>query len=108
MLGNLISPKMGLSLLRSQIENDIKKEVSEYSIAYDKTNEKLFFIIDDTKIIVDDHKLLSIINSYISSKIKDHDKLSGFKIEYKNKGENIELYIYSSVNENKLIDKYEI
>jgi len=44
-LGNLVSPKIGLSMLRSEIEKTLGFPVKSYLMLYDVTNSKMEFII---------------------------------------------------------------
>lgn len=96
-LKNLISPIVGLSLVRKGIESELKQRVPIYEIVY-KANEKtIFFNIPNGDKIrsypyEDSAKLCNMIENLVKIELKTNDKIDIVKINHVNDTAIIDIY----------------
>lgn len=103
MIGNLISPKLGLKLLKTRIETDINKKFDDFMLVYDKQNGSIGFRILGEQYPYEDKgaKLHSAIDSLISMKLDNNHRIDIAIIEYKSKGDSMAKVAYRDGDGNK-------
>ena len=112
---SVLSPKIALGFVRTEISKQVGVKVERFEITYDKQNNEMRFVIyhptDDSKridAVYDDDKLITILQLQIDKKAKNAEKLDGFVLEY-NKGGSCWLSIFErDSNDKREVNKYEI
>lgn len=89
-LKNLLTPKIGLSMVKNRLEKELKKDIKFYSIFYSHHNKEIHFNITDLEdkkctVFFDDkdNSLTSIIESQMKGYIEKKDvHIDAFEIEF--------------------------
>ena len=111
---SILSPKIALGFVRTEISKQVGVKVERFEITYDKKNNEMRFVIyhpmDDRKIdaVYDDDKLITILQLHIDKKAKNADKLDGFVLEYNKEGSCWLSIFERDLNNKKEVNKYEI
>jgi hypothetical protein len=99
MLQNLISPKLGLGLIKYEIQKQMKLKIKDFSIYYVKAYSNLKFKIIDTEgnkhelpFIDEGDKLAKIIKLSISTQLNKEMDIDAFVLSYINKQVHTEIY----------------
>lgn len=93
MITSLISPRVGLGIIKREIEKQANVNVKHFEILYHKKFDNLKFIItqDDKpdklelKYYDEGDKLSTLINTMIRTQLDEDISIDGFKIETENK-----------------------
>lgn len=101
---SIISPKIGLDLLRGQIEKALGIPIQEYKVHVDLLNDKIFFVISvnnqQRQYPYDDsHGLSSMIKSIAQQKISSGDNVDYIIIAYTTEGSNATIYYRDAVGD---------
>lgn len=110
---NLVSPKIALGFVRTEINKQVGVKVKKFEIRYDKNKNQMSFLVyhpEDERTIdatYEDDKLVKILELQINQKAKDPESLDGFVIEYNKEG-SCYLTIYEKINGKKEINRHAI
>lgn len=103
MIGNLISPKIALTLLKKRIEKDINKKFDDFILLYDKPAKNIeFHILNKVYPYVDTGaKLHHAIDTLLKAKLDDNQQIDLAIIEYKSGGDTCAKVAYRDKENNK-------
>lgn len=113
MITSLISPKIALGFVNSQISKKVNAKVKRFEIIYNKKADEMTIKVyhpEDTRVIearYEDDKLLLALRLQIDTKAKNSEAIDAFIIEYNKEG-NCYVTIYEKNNNQKEVNKYEI
>lgn len=89
MISSLISPKIGLTLIKSQIEKQLNKKVDKFDIILMMQEKSICFRIEGKKYLHDNDQLKTILETQLSQHIPKDVNLEMIIISYES--ENVEV-----------------
>ena len=103
MLGQLISPKIAITLLKKRIESDLNKKFDDFILLYDKQNKNIeFHILGTVYPYVDQGaKLHHAIDTLLETKLDSKATIDLAIIEYKTHGTTCAKVAYKDAENNK-------
>lgn len=104
MLGSLISPRVGLGIIRKQLESELNahlkvrlgtnykfKPVNAFKLCINNLEHRMFFIVDDISYTYNEGETLSkLINTMVAQKLGDKIAIDLIVITY---GENVSMIV---------------
>lgn len=99
-LQSIVNPKIVLSMFRDRIQQDLNKEVTNYSLVYNEPRDKLFFIIEGKPYDYENSTIKSALRSKLINNLEKDCILDTIKIDV-DKDDNIDGKLYYIKNGKK-------
>lgn len=104
LLGNMISPQLGLNMVRNNIESELGISIDTFELQYNGVENTVKFKIpvngQDRIYPFDDNKgLVPAIKQYLEKELKEGDTIDFVIIAYTRKGSEVKIYYRDQKNE---------
>jgi len=106
-LGKFISPKLGVGIIKAQLQKQLKKEVKSFDLRFVQSTNILEFIVEGKAFVFDSDALKAVIKQQSSSKLKKTQQLDVIILSVNDQDE-INAKAYYTESDKKLFINFKI
>jgi len=106
-LGKFISPKLGVGIIKAQLQKQLKKEVKSFDLRFVQSTNILEFIVEGKAFVFDSDALKTVIKQQSSSKLKKTQQLDVIILSVNDQDE-INAKAYYTESDKKLFINFKI